>query len=263
MRPRHSPRAGVDVRGRQRLSAALSSRFSAEVAPSRRALAVAAALVAANLTLFVLIAEDVLDGGGLISHDEAVLNWFVDHRTDWWIRLAKLVSTLGTYVSLAIVSALIGIWLWRRGSHVLLAAAPLVSISLASLASTVAKSVFERDRPPVDVHATHATLAAFPSGHATNGAAFGLAAGLTLALTVAHHRSSKALVVAAGLLFAALVGISRLVLAVHWLSDVVAGWALGSSVAIAIVVTAWYLTTRASEADSSAPSRSGGGRRGA
>src|SRR5207342_2445585 len=108
MRPRHPPRARGDVRRGERLIAARSSRFSAEAAPSRRALAVAAALVAANLTLFVLIAEDVLDGGGLISHDEAVLNWFVDHRTDRAIRLAKLVSTLGAYVSLAIVSVLIG-----------------------------------------------------------------------------------------------------------------------------------------------------------
>ena len=224
--------------------AARSSRFSAEVAPSRRALAVAAALVVANVTLFALIAEDVLDGGGLISHDEAVLAWFVDHRTDRSIRVAKLVSTLGAFVSLAIVSALIGIWLWRRGSHVLLAAAPLVSISLGSLASTVAKSIFERERPPIAVHATTVTLAAFPSGHATNGAAFGLAAGLTLALTVAHHRWSKSLLVAAGVLFAALVGISRLVLAVHWLSDVVAGWALGSAVALTVVVAVWFLTTR-------------------
>ena len=231
MRPGHSPRARDDVRRGERLTAARSSRFSAEVAPSRRALVVAAALVAASLTLFVLIAEDVLDGGGLISHDEAVLNWFVDHRTDRAIRLAKFVSTIGAYVSLAIISALIGIWLWRRGSHVLLAAAPLASLTLASLASTVAKSIFERDRPPVAVHATTVTLASFPSGHATNGAAFGLAAGLTLALTVADHRWSKTSLVAAGLLFAALVGVSRLVLAVHWLSDVVAGWALGSSVA--------------------------------
>ena len=224
------------------------SRFSAEVAPSRRVLAIAAALVVANITLFVLIAEDVLDGGGLVSHDDAVLAWFVDHRTDRSIRVAKLVSTLGAFVSLAIVSALIGIWLWRRGSQMLLAAAPLVSISLGSLASTVAKSIFERERPPIDVHATTVTLAAFPSGHATNGAAFGLAAGLTLALTVAHHRWSKALLVAAGLFFAALVGISRLVLAVHWLSDVVAGWALGSAVALTVVVTLWHLTTRSQEA---------------
>jgi membrane-associated phospholipid phosphatase len=230
------------------LIAARSSRFSAEVAPSRRALVVAAALVAANLTVFFLIVEDLLEGAGLISHDEAVLMWFVDHRTDRSIRVAKVLGSIGAFVSLAIISALIGVWLWRRGSHLLLAAAPLAALTLASLASTVAKSIFERDRPPVAVHATTVTLASFPSGHATNAAAFGLAAGLTLALTIAHHRWSKALLVATGLLFAALVGVSRLVLGVHWLSDVVAGWALGSSVALTVVVTVWYLTTRSQAA---------------
>ena len=253
MRPGHPTRAGDDVRGRQRLSGARSSRFSAEVAPSRRALVAAAALVAANLTLFVLIVEDLLEGGGLISHDETVLTWFVDHRTDRSIRVAKALGTIGAYVSLAIISVLIGLWLWRRGSHLLLAAAPLASLTLASLASTVAKSIFERDRPPVAVHATTVTLASFPSGHATNAAAFGLATGLTLALTIAHHRWSKALLVVTGLLFASLVGVSRLVLGVHWLSDVVAGWALGSSVALTVVFTVWYLATRAH-------SRSAGGR---
>ena len=212
--------------------------------PSRRTLVVASALVAANLALFALIAQAVVDGDGLIAGDEAVLTWFVDHRTDRWISVAKLVSTIGAWVSLAIISVLLGVWLWRRGSHFALAAAPLVSLALAGLASTVTKSIFDRERPPVSLHATTVTVAAFPSGHATNAAAFGLAASLTLALTVAHRPRTQALLVAAGVFFAALVGVSRLVLCVHWLSDVVAGWTLGSAVAIAVVVTVWYLTTR-------------------
>jgi undecaprenyl-diphosphatase len=88
------------------------------------------------------------------------------------------------------------------------------------------------------------TSPAFPSGHATDAAGFFLAAAFVLAITIAHRRRIQLLVVAAGVVLAALVGVSRLVLGVHWPSDVVAGWALGTAIAIAAVVIAWSATTR-------------------
>jgi undecaprenyl-diphosphatase len=212
--------------------------------PSHWTLTIAALLVVANLVQFALIVDDLLDGGGLISHDEAVAAWFVEHRTDALISAAKVVSAIGSFISLSILGVLLGIWLWRRGWHGALAVAPAASLVLASLASTASKAFFDRERPPVVSHATTVTLAAFPSGHATDAAAFFVAASLTLAITVARHRSTRALLVATGLFLALLVGLSRLVLGVHWLSDVVAGWALGTAIAIAVVVTLWSLSTR-------------------
>jgi membrane-associated phospholipid phosphatase len=217
--------------------------LSADVAPSRPTLAVAAVVIVANLALFTLIAEDLLDGGGLVSHDEAALNWFVDHRTDELIRAARFVSTAGGFVSLLAFGLVGGIWLWRRGVHLGLAVAPLLSLLLASLASTISKALFDRQRPPVTVHATTVTLAAFPSGHATDAAAFFVAGSLTLSLTVAHTRRRQVLILGGGLILAALVGLSRLVLAVHWLSDVIAGWALGSAVGLIVAMTAWCAST--------------------
>ncbi|HVM67215.1 MAG TPA: phosphatase PAP2 family protein [Acidimicrobiales bacterium] len=213
----------------------------AEVRPSRRAQAVAGVLVAADLLLFTLIAEDVLNGGGLVSHDHAVLAWFVAHRTAWLINASRFVSTVGGFASLAIISALLGLWVRSRGWPVVLAASALVSLTLASLASTAAKAIFDRPRPPVALHAMTVTLAAFPSGHATDAAAGCLAGAATLALTLARRRWAQGVLLLSGVLAAALVGISRLVLAVHWLSDVVAGWALGSAIAIAVVMTTWYV----------------------
>jgi membrane-associated phospholipid phosphatase len=46
---------------------------------------------------------------------------------------------------------------------------------------------------------------------------------LTLSLTVVHRRRSQVLLMFGGVFLATLVGLSRLVLAVHWLADVVAG----------------------------------------
>jgi undecaprenyl-diphosphatase len=161
------------------------------------------------------------------------------------VTTAKFVSTLGGFVSLLILALVAGIALWRRGVHVALAVAPLLSLLLASLASTVFKNLFGRDRPPITVHATTVTLAAFPSGHATDAAAFFLAVSLTLSLTVMHHRRTQVLSIGCGVFLAALVGISRLVLAVHWLSDVVAGWALGSAAGVTTVMTLWYFSALA------------------
>ncbi len=219
----------------------------ADTRPSRRVLLLTAAVALANLLVFVVIAEDLFDGGGLISRDHAVLRWFVDHRTHGLIQAARVVSDVGSFVPLAIVAVLIGIWLWRRGWRLFVAAIPLVSVALGSIASTVAKASFNRDRPPVRFRAATVTLAAFPSGHATDAAAFFAAASLTLAITVVRRPIERVALVGAGLVLTVLVGVSRLVLAVHWLSDVVAGWALGTAVAVTVLVVLWCVATRRDE----------------
>jgi len=74
--------------------------------------------------------------------------------------------------------------------------------------------------------AEHVTGAAFPSGHTTEGTAVFL----MLAVLAAASRPAWGQKVAAatgGLLVAALIGFSRLYLGVHWLTDVLAGYALG------------------------------------
>ncbi len=213
--------------------------------PSRAALVVAGAIVAACVGLFLLIAEDVLDGGGLISHDQAVLTWFVDQRSEWLITAARWVSTIGGFASLFIAGGLLGLWLfWSRRAAPGLAAAPLLSLLLGGAASAGTKALFGRERPPVTLHATTVGLASFPSAHAADAAAFFIAAALVLSLTVARRSTVKLLLIIGGAALAGLVGLSRLVLAVHWLSDVVAGWALGTAIATAAVMTAWLTQHR-------------------
>lgn len=212
--------------------------LSATRPPTRRTLAIALSLVVTAMSLFGLIAEGLVDGAGLISHDEAVLEWFVDHRTDWMVSLARLISAIGSFGSLLCLGLGLALWLWRRGWA--LAIAPALSLLVAGGAAVVTKAVFGRPRPPISVPQTHLSSPAFPSGHATDAAGFFLAAAFVLALTVAHRRRTQLEFIAVAILSAGLVGVSRLVLAVHWLSDVVAGWALGTAIATTVVIVLWY-----------------------
>jgi undecaprenyl-diphosphatase len=130
----------------------------------------------------------------------------------------------------------------RWTGHLSVALAPVLSLVLAAITSTVAKAAFGRVRPPIDVHEVHVASPAFPSGHATDAAGFFLAAAFVLSITVVHRRQARLACFGTALFCAALVGVSRLVLGVHWLSDVVAGWVLGTAIAVIVVVTSWWCT---------------------
>lgn len=80
----------------------------------------------------------------------------------------------------------------------------------------------------------------FPSGHSTQAAAAYTAIAVLLAQRVGT-RAHRALVYSAAVLCAALVGVSRLYLGVHWFTDVSASWLLG---------VGWALTVQVSEVGS-------------
>jgi undecaprenyl-diphosphatase len=86
------------------------------------------------------------------------------------------------------------------------------------------KHVVGRVRPDPAGRLDAVVTMAFPSGHAANS----MAAWLGLALLAAPPRLRPA-AVAAALAVALPVGLTRLVLAVHWPSDVIGGWAFGAA----------------------------------
>jgi undecaprenyl-diphosphatase len=83
--------------------------------------------------------------------------------------------------------------------------------------------------------------AAFPSGHATQSTLYTWLA-ITLALRVVPGIKRRSAVIAAGMLLTALIGLTRVYLRVHWLSDVTAGWALGVSCFSAVAIAALILS---------------------
>jgi membrane-associated phospholipid phosphatase len=138
----------------------------------------------------------------------------------WWVKGPVLVA-FGTCADLRC-----------RRSIPLAGAAGTVAILLGSVLSGAIKEVVGRDRPPLDDPGVTALSSlpdtpSFPSGHATT--AFAAAA----AVGVFYPRLRLPLYA-----LAALVGLSRIYLGVHFTLDVVAGTALGIALGLGVAWTA-------------------------
>lgn len=141
--------------------------------------------------------------------------------------------------ALAGVLAVVLLRVGRRRSALLLA----LAVAGAYLLSTTGKLVVGRDRPSFPDPISMAQGASFPSGHATGSAAFYAALAVVL-LPVLRDRWRRALV-AAAVLIPIGVAATRVLLGVHYASDVTAGLLLGWGWAVAC--TAVFATWRHEE----------------
>jgi len=85
------------------------------------------------------------------------------------------------------------------------------------------KDYFARMRPEEHLRMVEVHYMSFPSGHAANS----IVAYFAMALLLFEDQNQRRIVVACTLVLALLIGLSRLVLGVHWPSDVIAGWSFG------------------------------------
>lgn len=158
--------------------------------------------------------------------DQQILDAFISLRVAW-LSPSIILFTQLTGPTLMFVYALI--WGIVRKNLT----AP-VAVGLANLTSHILKKVFERPRPSATQHLVQETNFSFPSGHAVGAAACAVALGYFLS------RWWKIVL----WVIALFVGLSRLYVGVHWPSDVVAGWAIGALISVA-VFTSWnYLRHR-------------------
>lgn len=136
--------------------------------------------------------------------------------------IARIFTALGEPTVLIAACVLCALWLWYAGRGRLGATLLLVALLGRGL-SEVQKYWVARARPDLQPHLVIVKTQSFPSGHATSSMIFYVA--LAVALTT-HSRWRREAVIGAVLL-SLLIGTSRVMLGVHWPSDVIGGWSFG------------------------------------
>ncbi|MFC8040653.1 phosphatase PAP2 family protein [Paenarthrobacter sp. NPDC057355] len=207
-------------------------------------------LVGLGITLalawvFGEVYESVTEADGVASFDHPVLDAAKTVRSPALDVAITAYTNVGGTVGMPLIAVGIMIFLATRRrswTPVIL----MLSAGLGSLLITVlGKPLFGRTRPDLaDAIPPYEHSASFPSGHSLNSIVI---AGIVAYLIILRLKTTRArvitIVIAA--VFAATMGLSRVYLGHHWLTDVLAAWAIGIAW-LALVITAHrlYLTVR-------------------
>jgi membrane-associated phospholipid phosphatase len=178
--------------------------------------------LAGSLWVFGVLAGDIVEDE--TRNDQRLAAWLHERANDPVTDLMHVVTTLGNFVTLLVVTLIAVTVLWRRDrrTDALFVA---LAFSGAQVMSSGMKLGFRRDRPFFeDPLATEHTYS-FPSGHALVSLAVYGSLALLLARRLSSLRSRVLLFTGTALLVLA-IGFSRLYLGVHYLSDVLAGYAV-------------------------------------
>jgi membrane-associated phospholipid phosphatase len=183
-------------------------------------------VLTASLWAFGLIVDEQIREGETRT-DERFAQWLHGKATDPVTEVFEVITSMGNFATLFVITIIaVGIF-WRRRDGIDAAFVALAFIG-AQVLSTGMKLGFQRDRPFFpDPLATESTYS-FPSGHALVSLAVYGSIALVLARSVPTTRR-RALLLGGTALLVIAIGFSRLYLGVHFLSDVLAGYAAGAA----------------------------------
>ncbi len=182
-------------------------------------------LVTFAVAIAVGLLLDMIDEtSGLAELDDVVAEWGAARASAGAVDGLKVITHLGgTWVLVAAVAATAAIDLVRRHNVEVIVFLGVV-LAGEKLIVNGLKELVDRERPDV-MPLVSFSGASFPSGHAAAAAAVWPA--VALVLSRGGPRTVRALLAAGAALIAVAVAASRAVLGVHWLTDVLAGLAIG------------------------------------
>lgn len=179
------------------------------------------AILAALWVAMLLLGGPASDADGVLRHA---------FQVPALVPAARLLTRLGDWtllLPLTLAAAAALAWFVSRRAALVYAGLILGGRVLVE----AEKVAIGRARPDETGRLVHVATLSYPSAHA----AYSMMAWLGLALLGTRSARTRGPAVAAALALAILVGLTRLVLAVHWPSDVIGGWAFGAGWTLLLV----------------------------
>lgn len=171
------------------------------------------------------IAEEVVEAEEITLLDDWLARWFNARATPAFTQAMMYVTHAHNTAGMLIMTTALGIYFYvRKAPYWLLAL--LLSVPGGMLLNVILKHVFQRARPSLENPLLTLTTYSFPSGHTVAATLF---YGLIAAYLVCQSSRWKTrfLIVLGACVMVGLVGLSRMYLGVHYLTDVLAAIAEG------------------------------------
>jgi undecaprenyl-diphosphatase len=210
--------------------------------------ALALTLVAVPFALLLFLVEDGwrpllrIDNGARDDLHAIVV------RHHWLVTVAKGLSTIGSTPVYLLVFAALAAWLAHRGLR-RLALFAVVTMVGSALINLLVKTAVHRARPVLPDPVAHAHGLSFPSGHAQG---IVVACGVLLLVFLPVVRGPwRRVAVGVAVVMVSAIGVARIALGVHYVSDVLAGYVLGAAWVAAMTATfsAWRRDRGRSDVD--------------
>ncbi len=192
------------------------------------------------------IYEATAEADGIALVDQPVLEWILSIRTPTADSAIAFYSNTGGPLMQPILTAIVALflaWRWRSKTPIVLT---VLAAAGSLLLTVVGKTMTGRTRPPlVDAIPPFESSPSFPSGHTLNATVI---AGIVCYLLLHWFRTRglRTFWIVLLSVYAITMGLSRVYLGHHWLTDVIVGWVLGLIwVAVVITLHRLWLTARA------------------
>src|SRR5215204_1374262 len=217
-------RAGDVIRRHPGSGTALAKRLDPRAATGL-GLTLALVVIVAGGVLLGVLAYLVRGDTELVRLDESVANWGDRNASTFSTDGLNAITHLGEPMVIVGLAAVLAVVETVRTRSVWVV--PFIAVVVAGngVLTTTVKDLADRVRPTLNPIAE--TLGpSFPSGHSSWSIAF--CAATALLMTRGRGRTARALIVGAAAALTVTIAGSRVLLGVHWLSDVIGGLALGA-----------------------------------